>query len=343
MDWTSRLQRCSPQQRELLERLLAREGLRLPDAAAAAPGAVPQSASGAAPAAPPPDVAGTRAGQGEPSLLDMLHHEPEAPWKARVARFYDGYHQQCNHSVFGDLSFFMNLGYLPGPQPRFAAVELPRHAINRNSVTLVLELIGDCDLTGRDVLDVGCGRGGVIHVIRSHFQAGRAVGIDLSAGGVAYCRRRHRYPHTAFARADAERLPLAGGSVDVVTNCESSHNYPNITRFFAEVRRVLRTGGWFLYTDVHPVEEFRQHLRTLQDLGFAIERDRDITPNVLASCDQSAQLQFEAFGREGGDVDMANAIGVPGSKIYEDMRHGRTTYRIVKLRAAGPAGGKAGT
>ena len=59
-------------------------------------------------------------------------------------------------------------------------------------------------------------------------------------------------------------------------------------------------------------------------------RDRDITANVLLSCDETASRRRAAFGQEQGILD--DFLAVPGSSIYEGMRSGGLMYRIWTLR-----------
>ena len=53
-----------------------------------------------------------------------------------------------------------------------------------------------------------------------------------------------------YIQSDAENLPLANESFDIITNLESSHIYPRVEHFFSEVERVLSPGGFFCYADV---------------------------------------------------------------------------------------------
>jgi phthiocerol/phenolphthiocerol synthesis type-I polyketide synthase E len=117
----------------------------------------------------------------------------------------------------------------------------------------------------------------------------------------------------------------------VVTNIESSHVYPNSRNFFAEVRRVLKPGGIFLYTDVLPVSYWDEVRTTFQSLEIVTFSDRDITPNVLASCDAVAVRRAKAFG--GRTVQVDNFLAVPGSDVYEKMRSGAWQYRIVRAKS----------
>jgi phthiocerol/phenolphthiocerol synthesis type-I polyketide synthase E len=66
----------------------------------------------------------------------------------------------------------------------------------------------------------------------------------------------------------------------------------------------------------------------LGPLGLAIVRDRHITLNVLASCDEVAATRAQAFG--GGSAMIDNFLAVPGSAVYEQMRSGAWEYRILR-------------
>jgi phthiocerol/phenolphthiocerol synthesis type-I polyketide synthase E len=116
----------------------------------------------------------------------------------------------------------------------------------------------------------------------------------------------------------------------VVTNIESSHTYPDMRAFLSEVRRVLRSGGWFLHTDLLPSQRWLEVRAILAVSGFTVEADREITANVLASCDEVAASRTKAFGEASSMID--NFLAVPGSTVYEQMRTGTWEYRILRSR-----------
>jgi len=252
--------------------------------------------------------------------------------KENSRRFYNELTRQLDSTRFGDFSYFLNYGYVADETPASSMIELPERYINRNSVRLVLEVIGDCDLKGRRILDVGCGRGGTIYAIHQFFQPGPTTGLDLSADAIEFCRRTHTYPGVTFCEGDAEKLPFPDSAFDVVTNIESSHTYPNLHAFYKEVFRILDGGGCFLYTDFMPRGKSSQCLETLRHFGFAVETDRDITNNVLCSCDEVASSRLRTF-RGGVDAGlMRNFLAAPGSPIYENLKSREWTYRILRMR-----------
>jgi len=262
--------------------------------------------------------------------LELQGDAPEIAAKAGYREFYNDVTRKLEQSGVGAASFFLNYGYVSlgnGDEARF---EVSDQVFNRNSVRLALELIGDAPLNGRRVLDVGCGRGGTVELLADKFGA-QACGVDLSPEAIAFCRKTHGHA-ARFEVGDAEHLPFEDSSFHVVTNMESSHTYPNLRAFYAEVKRVLASGGWFLYTDLLPVQRWAEARALLAPLGFRIASERDITPNVLASCDQVAANRAKAFGGSSEAID--NFLAVPGSAVYEQMHSGAWEYRILRAVCA---------
>jgi phthiocerol/phenolphthiocerol synthesis type-I polyketide synthase E len=307
-DKSKRLAELSPQRRAMLAQLM-RSRQQTPE--------------------PPAAIASTAP---EDFVLDASSPSEPAALKASYKHFYDAVSAQLRDSPFGRFSFFLNYGYVGNGSPEFAAVTLPEQYINRNSVKLVLEVIGDCAIEGKRVLDVGCGRGGTVHVLLTFFKPAKVTGLDLSTNAIAFCREAHRDPRASFREGDAEKLPFADGAFDAVTNLESSHSYPHIHHFYSQVHRVLAPGGHFLYTDALSTQQFASSIAYLDHIGFTLERDRDITANVLLSCDEIAVTRVSAFDSRNDQQLMQNFLATPGSQVYEDMRSGRWTYRILKLR-----------
>jgi SAM-dependent methyltransferase len=254
----------------------------------------------------------------------------------RLSRdFYDNVSRQLDSTPLGEYAMFLNYGYASTGAPEHSPVALPERTLNRNPVKLVLELIGSVDLNCLEVLDVGCGRGGTAYVVQRFFRPKRFVGLDLAPEAIRYCRNTHRYPGFGFQEGDAEQLPFEDAAFDVVTNVESSHNYPDVCAFLLGVHRVLRPGGRFLHTDNVPPAAWDASTAYLRSLGMVLEQERDITANVLRSCDETALQHRRAFTARNDPGAVDTFLAVPGSPIYEDMRSGRSAYRILHWRKAG--------
>jgi ubiquinone/menaquinone biosynthesis C-methylase UbiE len=121
-----------------------------------------------------------------------------------------------------------------------------RHDIRagRRALGEVERLLGHPVLAGEVVLDPGCGTGwqaaGLRRTLRARPGAGPVLGVDLSAGMLRRARAAGAWP---LLQADATRLPLAAGSVDLVVTRGVLHHLPDVVAALAEWRRVLRPGG----------------------------------------------------------------------------------------------------
>ncbi|MBS1820572.1 MAG: SDR family oxidoreductase [Acidobacteria bacterium] len=261
-----------------------------------------------------------------PEATVLQGDEPGKAAKAGYRDFYNDVTRRLETSGLGAASFFLNYGYIGKNGSDESCYEIPEQVFNRNSVRLAFELIGNVSLKGKRVLDVGCGRGGTVALMAEMLGA-KPVGVDLSPEAVAFCRRTHKHG-TKFVVGDSENLPFKDNIFDAVTNIESSHTYPNLRAFFGEVSRVIKKKGKFLYTDLLPVERWLEVRALLPPLGFRILSDREITENVLASCDDVASTRAQAFG--GHDAMIDNFLAVPGSAVYEQMNSGAWQYRILR-------------
>ena len=263
------------------------------------------------------------------AVPDIEGEGPGAATKSSYREFYDDMTRRLEATGMGEASFFLNYGYLSLGTIDEARFVVPEGVFNPSSIRLAYELIGPTDVSALRVLDVGCGRGGTARLLAEEFGA-EVIGVDLSPEAIAFCEKAHRHPMLCFKVGDAEHLALPDDSCDVVTNLESSHTYPDMRAFLAEVRRVLHSGGVFLHTDLLAGQRWQEVRAMLQGLDFTLESDREITANVLASCDEVAGNRTKAFGNQSALMD--NFLAVPGSAVYEQMNTGIWEYRIMRSR-----------
>ncbi|MFT6081371.1 MAG: ubiquinone/menaquinone biosynthesis C-methylase UbiE [Planctomycetota bacterium] len=179
---------------------------------------------------------------------------------------------------------FMNYGY----EPEAGAEVMPldaEHEPDRLCVQLYEQVLSGVSLAGKDVVEVGSGRGGgASYLARTHGPS-KFTGFDFSKGAVKLCQRTHAdVANLEFIKGDAEDLPLADASCDVLLNVESSHCYGNVDKFFGEVARVLRPGGHFGFADFRTGAEMSEVAAMLDSLtGFRVLASVDITERVVAA------------------------------------------------------------
>lgn len=99
------------------------------------------------------------------------------------------------------------------------------------------------------VLDVGCGGGANLAVLLKRCPQGFIDGLDYSAESVAVSRKKNAKElgrRCAVIQGDVGALPYEDGTYDAVTAFETVYFWPNLSRAFLEILRVLKPGGRFL-------------------------------------------------------------------------------------------------
>ena len=100
------------------------------------------------------------------------------------------------------------------------------------------------------VLDVGCGNGVAVDLIRRKAVQGTVAGIDPSSVAVEVCARKNaqamRAGQVTVTQGEAVRLPFPDGSFDAVLALESFYFWSDQATGLREARRVLKPGGRIL-------------------------------------------------------------------------------------------------
>ena len=164
------------------------------------------------------------------------------------------------------------------------------------------------------VLEIGCGQGDGVREIVRRFRPRAVDAFDLDEAQVERARARLAAPLGAELRlwvGDAERIDAPDASYDAVFELTIFHHVPGWRRALAEVRRVLRPGGVFLFEElsreffsdvpvlspllrrftVHPWDtmfDFPEFRRALGDTGLRVTALR---PRPLAGWHQGVAVR----------------------------------------------------
>ncbi|MDB6069581.1 MAG: Phthiotriol/phenolphthiotriol dimycocerosates methyltransferase [Verrucomicrobiales bacterium] len=235
---------------------------------------------------------------------------------------------------------FMNYGLDWPPGERPPALQIEDEA-DRYCAQLYLRVAAPGAMTGKEVLEVGSGRGGGAAFLTRYLEPARFTGVDFSAEAVAFCASRHHLGSLLFKQGDAEALPFPDNSFDVVLNVESSHCYGSISKFFAEVTRVLRPGGMFLYADLREPPEMKTLDSQLAALpGMKVMETEDLTPFVAASltADHGRKEKMIAdlipVNQRAMFLEFA---GMKDSKIHRSLTSRQLLYHRWVLQKADPS------
>jgi ubiquinone/menaquinone biosynthesis C-methylase UbiE len=230
---------------------------------------------------------------------------------------------------------FMNYGYTAletGELPlQLQAADEP----NRFAIQLYHRVVGAVDLKGRDVLEIGSGRGGGASFVMRYHHPAHMTGVDFSTKAVRFCREQHHMDDLAFIQGNAEALALGDKSFDAVINVESSHCYGSMPAFLGEVRRVLRPDGHFLFADFRAAQDVdRLHAQLIETDMTILER-QDITAQVVAALRQDSERKLTLIQ---GWVNkrlvglFRQFAGIQGSEIFEGFQNGTVLYLRYVLK-----------
>ena len=221
----------------------------------------------------------------------------------------------------------------PGP-----ALE-PSDEADRLAIQLYDHTLGDAALNGTDVLEVGSGRGGGASYIARYRHPQTVTGLDFSERAVDLCNEHRRAPGLTFVLGDAQAMPFADGSFDAVVNVESSHCYPSVERFLAEVDRVLRPSGSLFYADLRTLDGLATLRGQLAASALTLQTLSDITENVLAALRLDSDRKVELIRSSIPRVvrrPMRSFAGIRGTTNYKGFKSGRMRYVSAVLTKSGP-------
>lgn len=169
----------------------------------------------------------------------------------------------------------------------------------REVATRLLERLELLNMEPRTVLDLGSGTGHCSEALSKRYPKARIVALDLAEAMLHHTRRRFsrwdrfRNKH-GFVAGDAEQLPFADASFDMLFSNLTVQWCTNLEQTFSEFRRVLKPGGVLFYTTLGPdtLKELRAswaavdegvHVNTfldLHDVGDAMLRARLAEPVI---------------------------------------------------------------
>ena len=117
----------------------------------------------------------------------------------------------------------------------------------------VAAMIGDVPVKGRKLLDIGCGLGAIDVLLAETYGAASVLGIDVEPPLIEHAKHRAETAGVSdrvqFRLVEPGPLPLADASYDIVFTKDAIVHIPDKTTFYAEILRVLKSGGVLIGSD----------------------------------------------------------------------------------------------
>jgi SAM-dependent methyltransferase len=170
-----------------------------------------------------------------------------------------------------------------------------------------LRVLGD--VTGLDVLELGCGAAQWSIALAK--RAARITGVDLSRVQLTHARTAS--PQLALAQVDGEQLPFRDACFDIVFCDHGALSFCEPERVVPGVARVLRPNGLLAFCATHPL------------LYLTWDDDKQRQTRRL-------QIEYGALGRMApseGTIDWALA---PSEWIRVLHRNGLQVVDLIELR-----------
>ena len=124
----------------------------------------------------------------------------------------------------------------------------PPTEVVTDELTLLRRLV---PLHGLHIVELGCGAGGLARRLLQAHPDCRVMGLEVDARQHAKNLAAPATPGLNFIAAGAEAVPAADGAFDLALMLKSLHHVPLalLDQALAEVRRVLRPGGWLYVSE----------------------------------------------------------------------------------------------
>ncbi|MBK8293426.1 MAG: methyltransferase domain-containing protein [Solirubrobacterales bacterium] len=143
----------------------------------------------------------------------------------------------------------------------------------------VRRIVGDLDFSGRRVLDIGCGSGGVTVFLAEEFPLEHITGFDVEGPVIEAARRRagaaNLDQRAEFVKGQPGGLPFPDGSFDIVFSKDALIHVSDKEFLFRELFRILKPGeslaasDWLTSHDGPPSPAMERYLKA-EGLSFGM-------------------------------------------------------------------------
>jgi phosphoethanolamine N-methyltransferase len=207
----------------------------------------------------------------------------------------------------------------------------------------VARLLEGIDLSGRDVLDIGSGTGGITVSLARDYDAGSVTGIDVEAPVCEAARGRAARAGLAgrvrIEQVSPGSLPFGVDRFDVVFSKDSIVHIPDKAALAREVFRVLRPGGrfvasdWLIAHDGAPSPEMAHYI-ACENLDFGMASPRAYAAALAEAGFEGIRLvNRNGWYREEARAELARLEGPEGRRLAGSLGKEALAAQVRTWRA----------
>lgn len=210
------------------------------------------------------------------------------------------------------------------------------------------------------IVEMGCGTGGGANHICTHVLPSCTYeAVDMQQAAIHTCKRKFvpaLKGRLKATHANATRLDIAPASADLVVVCEThvTEYTGKVTdedrAFFKTAHRLLKPGGFLVWGNAIPDATWKPCFEYLESIGMKMVSETDVTKEAVGARDEDdARVhayvdqcieRFPAFRipvlgkkrRIEAEAAMKNFYRNPGTNLYENMKDGTDSYKVVAFQ-----------
>ncbi len=234
-----------------------------------------------------------------------------------------------------------------------AAAVLQREVADR-----LLERLDLIKLQPQTVVDLGAGTGYCSEALLQRYPRAEVIAVDMAEGMLRHARARQGWltrlkKRQKFLCAEAEHLPLADHSVDMVFSSLTLQWCEDMDAVFAELQRVLKPGGLLMFATLGPdtLKELRAAWRAvdghshvssfydMHDVGDALIRARFADPvmdveHIVVTYENVRTLMKDLKQIGSRNATAGRAHGLTGKRRLQRMMEAYEAFRREGLLPA---------
>jgi len=202
------------------------------------------------------------------------------------------------------------------------------------------------------VVDLGCGTGHFTPKLQNLFPKALVIGVDIAEGMLQFSSEQHPQQKN-WACADAEYLPFADNSVDIIYSNFALQWCADLSNLFAEIYRVLKPEGQCFFTTLGPatLHELKSawlqvdthvHVNQFHGSEFLLNQLRQQGLQVAEFLQKPEVMEFEdlsdltrslkSLGAQ--NVNRGRASGLTGRKKIQLFKQAYESFRRNNLLPA---------